>query len=99
MVADHYRVLQVVRSADPAVIDKAYRALSLKYHPDTSTEVGESATLRMQRINEAYAVLGDPLKRARYDATLLRDRETRSGWDVFWDEGLVGLYLSHRVRR
>lgn len=96
--ADHYSILQVARNADPAVIDKAYRVLSLKHHPDTSAEATKTATARMQRINEAYAVLADPVKRARYDATLPTARESRTGWETFWDEGLIGLYLG-RARR
>ncbi|MDZ4655433.1 MAG: DnaJ domain-containing protein [Coriobacteriia bacterium] len=99
MFADHYRVLQVARDADPAVIDKAYRVLALKYHPDTSAEAEETANHRMRRINDAYVVLGDPVKRAHYDATLHPERGTRNGWDVFWEEGLVGLYLNRRDRR
>jgi curved DNA-binding protein CbpA len=91
---DYYQILQVTRTADPRVIDKAYRALSLRYHPDTSGESEEAATGRMRRLNEAYAVLRNPVERARYDATLARESDRRSGWDVFWDEGLIGLYLS-----
>src|SRR5512136_2511657 len=69
---DYYKVLQVDREADPEVIAAAYRRLSLKYHPDTN-RAGD-ATLRMQEINEAYEVLKDPAKRARYD--LEREAQT-----------------------
>ena len=68
---DYYKTLQVDAEAEPEVIAAAYRRLSLKYHPDTNTAA--DATLRMQQINEAYDVLRDPGKRARYD------RE-RAGW-------------------
>ncbi|TDB37006.1 MAG: J domain-containing protein [Actinobacteria bacterium] len=93
-VGDHYRELQVSRNAEPEVIDKAYRILALKYHPDTGT-TGDAD--RMQRINAAYAVLRDAVSRAAYDrAQAPRDP---SGWDVFWDAGLVGLYKQHRLMR
>jgi hypothetical protein len=62
---DYYKILQVDPEADPEVIAAAYRRLSLKYHPDTNRAA--DATLRMQEINEAYEVLKDPAKRARYD--------------------------------
>lgn len=93
MKRDHYQVLQISRDADQVLVDKAYRVLSLKYHPDTSGESEEVSTRRMQRLNEAYAVLGDPVRRARYDAILPQEGSQRTGWDVFWEEGLVGLYL------
>ncbi|TLM65927.1 MAG: hypothetical protein FDZ70_10710, partial [Actinobacteria bacterium] len=37
-IMDHYRTLQVTRDAEPEVIERAYRALSLKYHPDTARD-------------------------------------------------------------
>lgn len=88
---DHYRTLQVVRTAEPEVIERAYKALSLKYHPDrASSENRASATRRMQQINEAYAVLRDLDKRREYDATL--PPESAQGWDRFWEAGLLGLF-------
>lgn len=87
---DHYRTLQVTRDAEPEVIERAYKALSLKYHPDVSPEAGAGATRRMQRINEAYSVLRDPQRRRAYDATLAP--EGTNGWDRFLDDGLVGLF-------
>jgi DnaJ-class molecular chaperone len=89
---DYYRELQVQRHADQEVIDRAYRALSMKYHPDRAhLHERESATRRMQRINEAYSVLKDPARRATYDAGL--PSESGRAWDRFMDVGLVGLFL------
>lgn len=89
---DHYRVLQVTRDADPVVIERAYKALSLKYHPDQApAQQREEATRRMQRINEAYRVLRDPESRRRYDATL--PSESAHAWDLFWEKGLAGLFV------
>ncbi|MBU4555997.1 MAG: J domain-containing protein [Actinobacteria bacterium] len=90
---DHYRTLQVSRHAESEVIDKAYRVLSLKNHPDvTVSSKRDSATVRMQRINRAYAVLSDPVARRRYDATLGHD-SGRSAWDTFMRKGLIGMFL------
>jgi curved DNA-binding protein CbpA len=89
---DHYRTLQVTRNAETEVIERAYRALSLKYHPDrVSGPDRESATRQMQAINEAYAVLRDPARRRKYDQTLAP--EGAEGWDRFWEAGLFGLFL------
>ena len=62
---DYYKILQIDPSAEPEVIDAAYRRLMLKYHPDInkSTSASEKAKL----INEAYDALKDPQKRRDYD--------------------------------
>jgi molecular chaperone DnaJ len=99
MTQNHYRVLQVDPAAEREVIERAYRALALKYHPDRNAGTGEAEGGSMRRINEAYAVLRDPVTRIRYDATLPAPASGKSGWDVFWDLGLVGLYRDRRRRR
>lgn len=97
---DHYRTLQVTRDADPEVIDRAYRALSRKYHPDrVDASQRPQATTRMQSINDAYSVLRDPAKRAAYDKTLPPEQRP-SGWDTFMEHGLIGLFKErYRSRR
>ena len=93
---DYYRILQVRRDAEPEVIERAYKALSLKYHPDVAhPSHRHTATRRMQLINEAYRVLRDPERRRRYDATMPPEGMDRTAWDEFWDKGLVGLFLEH----
>jgi curved DNA-binding protein len=62
---DYYASLGVARDAPAEAIKKAYRRLARKYHPDVSKEPG--AEQRMKEVNEAYAVLSDPEKRAAYD--------------------------------
>jgi curved DNA-binding protein len=62
---DYYAVLGVARDASADDIKRAYRKLARKYHPDVSKE--PDAAQRMSEVNEAYAVLSDPDKRAAYD--------------------------------
>jgi len=64
----HYDNLKVIPSAPPEVIKAAYRALSQRYHPDRHP--GPEAERVMRLLNEAYAVLGDPQRRAVYDREL-----------------------------
>ncbi|MBT9568483.1 MAG: DnaJ domain-containing protein [Thiobacillus sp.] len=62
---DYYKMLGVGRDVTADELKKAFRKLARKYHPDISKEA--DAELRMKEINEAYAVLSDPEKRAAYD--------------------------------
>lgn len=62
---DHYRELEVAPVASPETIKAAYAALARRFHPDRNRQPG--AAERMQRINEAYAVLSVPYRRRNYD--------------------------------
>lgn len=63
---DYYEILGVSRDASESDIKKAYRSLALKYHPDRNPGDKE-AEAKFKEISEAYEVLSDPEKRARYD--------------------------------
>lgn len=63
---DYYKLLGVDRDASDEEIKKTYRKLALKYHPDKNPDDPE-AEARFKEINEAYEVLGDKQKRAKYD--------------------------------
>lgn len=63
---DYYKVLGVDRQADEKEIKRAYRKLAVQYHPDKNPG-DKRAEERFKEINEAYEVLGDPSKRAKYD--------------------------------
>lgn len=63
---DYYKTLDVERSSSGPEIQKAYRRLARKYHPDLNRD-DEEAENRFKEIGEAYEVLGDESKRKRYD--------------------------------
>ena len=73
-----YDILEVSRKASKEVIEKAYKTLAKKYHPDLQTpENKEYAEKRMKEINEAYDVLSDEQKRKEYDEKLEAEEERK----------------------
>lgn len=71
-----YDILEVSEKASKEVIEKAYRVLAKKYHPDLQIDENKiKAESKMKEINEAYNVLSDELSRKKYDEKLASDRE------------------------
>lgn len=69
---DPYRVLEVPRDATSAELKRAWRELARAHHPDRAAgDIAEQhrLTARMARINAAYDLLTDPVRRARHDAS------------------------------
>lgn len=69
---DYYKALGVDRKASQEEIQRSYRKLARKYHPDINK--ASDSEDKFKEINEAYEVLGDPEKRTRYD-------QLGSGWN------------------
>ena len=63
---DYYEVLGVDKSASADDIKKAYRKLAMKYHPDRNPG-DKTAEEKFKEVGEAYAVLSDADKKAKYD--------------------------------
>eukprot|EP00938_MAST-03A_sp_MAST-3A-sp1_P002462 g2462.t1 len=82
---NYYDVLGVESSADERAIKKAYRKLSLKYHPDRNPG-DEEAAEKFQEITHAYEILSDPEKKFLYDEggeSALQENEKGGGMDPF----------------
>lgn len=83
-VDDYYDVLQVSDAAEPETINRVYRMLAQRYHPDNK-DTGN--VTRFRELTEAYEVLSDPERRAQYDA--VHQRIWRDRWKIA-DEGNSG---------
>lgn len=71
MNKNYYEILEINRNASQEIVEKAYKTLAKKYHPDLQEGDKKSKyEEKLKIINEAYEVLCDPEKRKAYDATL-----------------------------
>ena len=94
---DYYKTLEVSPTATLTEIKRSYRRLARQYHPDLNQKALDS---HIKRLNEAYEVLRDPVKRAAYDdrraeaalRTKLRRQQAqaRSEPQMTWVEGFFG---------
>jgi curved DNA-binding protein CbpA len=75
---DHYEVLQVSSRADADTIQRVFRHLAKRFHPDNS-ESGDAA--RFKQLMESFQLLSDPAQRARYDVAYTERLERT--WKVF----------------
>ena len=67
---NYYETLGVTRSADNLALHQAFRELSKRLHPDTTSLPYEEAIISFQKACEAYELLADPVKRKAYDFIL-----------------------------
>ena len=71
MKKNYYDILQINQNASPEIIEKAYKTLAKKYHPDLQEENNKKeAEEILKEINEAYEILSNPDKKALYDQNL-----------------------------
>ncbi len=72
---DYYEILEVSKNASQEIIEKAYKVLAKKYHPDLQEEQNKKiAEEKMKLINEAYEILSDDNKRKEYNIELENEK-------------------------
>ena len=72
---NYYEVLEVNEKASQEVIDRVYKTLAKKYHPDVNPDNPKAAEEKFKEISAAYEVLSDETKRKNYDAQLENERQ------------------------
>ncbi|MBT8396936.1 MAG: DnaJ domain-containing protein [Gemmatimonadetes bacterium] len=91
---DYYEILQVNPNADPDTIDRVFRLLAKRHHPDNkNTGNAEKFT----EVSEAYHVLSDPEARAKYDARY--DSDKRVHQRLFFEAPMSGESEDERTQR
>ena len=71
---DYYETLQISPNAEPETVHRVYRLLAQRFHPDNA-ETGNDA--RFRQLTEAYEILSDPQRRAKYDVVYSQQRQDR----------------------
>ena len=93
-----YDILEVSSKASKEIIEKAYKVLVKKYHPDLQqTDEGKKdAEEKIKQINEAYEILGNEEKRATYDAELEQKRSEEEQRENAQNENQNNYYAQER---
>ena len=87
MEENYYDILEVNKNASQEIIEKAYKTLVKKYHPDLQDDdLKENYEEKLKEINEAYEVLSDPEKRKNYDFNLDNDNISKAEYNNLCNE-------------
>lgn len=90
MNKNYYDILQINQNASPEIIEKAYKTLAKKYHPDLQSEENKKKSEEiLKEINEAYEVLSNPEKKALYDQNLKNNNISKEAYDNLYNENQV----------
>ena len=89
MENNYYDILEVSKNASPEIIEKAYKTLVKKYHPDL--QKGENKNKyeeKIKKINEAYDILSDFEKRKNYDLNLKNTEVSIDDYNILYQENI-----------
>ena len=87
---NYYELLEVDKNASPEIIEKAYKTLVKKYHPDLQQNVTDKkfAEEQIKLINEAYDTLSDKNKKENYDANLQNNYISQEQYNILINENI-----------
>lgn len=87
---NYYKILEVDKNASAEIIEKAYRTLAKRYHPDLQENRKKiEYEEKMKEINEAYSVLSDDYKKSTYDKQLESTTVTKEEFEMVLQENMV----------
>lgn len=89
MEQNYYEILEVNKNASPEIIEKAYKTLVKKYHPDLQQDENKNKyEEKIKKINEAYEILSDPEKRKNYDLQLKSNEISKEDYTNLYNENI-----------
>ena len=89
MNKNYYDILQINQNASPEIIEKAYKTLAKKYHPDLQEESNKKeAEEILKEINEAYEILSNPDKKALYDQNLKNQTISQEDYEQIYSQNM-----------
>lgn len=89
MEQNYYEILEVNKNASPEIIEKAYKTLVKKYHPDLQQDEDKNKyEEKIKKINEAYDILSDPEKRKKYDLNLKNTEISINDYNSLYQENI-----------
>lgn len=89
MKENYYDILEINKNASPEIIEKAYKTLVKKYHPDLQeNDLKIKYEEKIKKINEAYEVLSDSEKRKNYDFNLKNDEISIDDYNNLYNENI-----------
>ena len=86
---NYYDILEVNKNASPEIIEKAYKTLVKKYHPDLQeNNLKNKFEEKIKEINEAYEILSNSEKRKNYDLNLKATEITQDDYNILYNENI-----------
>ena len=85
----YYDILEINKNASPEILEKAYKTLIKKYHPDLKeNKLKPIYEEKIKKINEAYEILSDPNKRKNYDLTQKNKEISIEDYNILYNENI-----------
>lgn len=89
MEKNYYEILEVNKNASPEIIEKAYKTLVKKYHPDLQdNSLKANYEEKIKKINEAYEILSNVEKRKEYNFTLENNEVSKDDYNILYNENI-----------
>lgn len=89
MKENYYEILEIDKNASPEIIEKAYKTLVKKYHPDLQkNNLKNNYEEKIKKINEAYETLSNPEKREKYNLIIENNEISEENYNKLYNENI-----------